>query len=50
MSGAAYIDKRGWEPGSGLTPDKWQPLGLNIGVPMLKWLLSLRVERSYDEN
>jgi len=22
MSGAAYIDKRGREPGSGLTPDK----------------------------
>ena len=22
MSGAAYIDKRGQEPGSGLTPDK----------------------------
>jgi len=22
MSGAAYIDKRGGEPGSGLTPDK----------------------------
>ena len=28
---------------------KWQPLGLNIGVPMLKWVF-LCVERRYDEN
>ena len=27
MSGAAYIDKRGREPGSGLTPDKKEARG-----------------------
>ena len=32
MSGAAYIDKRGREPGSGLTPDKQEArTGLESG-------------------
>ena len=31
MSGAAYIDKRGREPGSGLTPDKEQEARVDLG-------------------
>ena len=47
MSGAAYIDKRGREPGSGLTPDKKEArTGLGSGSDASAALATLGVVAS----